>query len=291
MAVLKEAGMAKRVKDDGCMHKALLRCLLKKISFLPVLVLLYSGVMAAEPSAAQGQSSGPYDRGQEREADFRFSAPKGFIGFRFGRFFPRAESDLFYEFFDTFTLEKNDFRAWNFGFDGGVNLHERIDLVFSADTMNRSKYSEYRDYVDLDNNPIIQETNYAQVPLTVGLKFLLIPRGRQVGRYAWLPSRLVPYISAGGGIQWYRLRQRGDFIDFIPGEERPPIEFLEVESTGWAPIGYLGGGADINIFKYAYLVLDFRYSWSKPDVAPGFWGYDTLDLAGLRATAGLQWHF
>ena len=282
--------MIDMLKDHRSTGNFLGRCLLKMISLALVLLFLHPDLVAADPSAASpasAQSSGPDDPGRGREADFLFSAPKGFLGFRIGRFFPRAESELFDMVMSELTLEKNDFRAWDFGFDGGADFHERLELVVSMDYLSRTKLSEFRDYVDEQDLPIIQETNYAQLPLTAGLKFLLIPRGRQVGQYAWLPSRFIPYLSAGAGVMWYRFEQEGDFVDFDTLE----IFYAKLRSSGWTPTGYLGGGIDINVFKYAYLVLDLRYSWAKPELGRDFVGFDNLDMTGLRATAGLQWHF
>jgi len=273
-------------KGIWCMKRCLIRCLKKTIPVSLLLFLLHPGLMAADPSAAQ-PDPGQYDRGQGREADFRFSAPKGFVGFRIGRFFPRAESDLFDMVMSQLTLDKSDFRAWNFGIDGGADFHERFELVFSMDYLSRTMVSEFRDYVDEQDLPIVQETNYAQLPLTGGIRFLLVPRGRQVGQYAWLPSRFVPYLGGGAGVMWYRFEQRGDFVDFDTLE----IFYAKLRSTGWTPTAYLGGGLDINVFKHTYLTLDLRYSWAKPDLGRDYVGFDKLDLAGLRVTAGFQWHF
>ena len=279
-------------KGIWSMKNPLIRCLYKTLPLAFVLLLLHPGLMAADPSSQRRnpeQSTGRYDRDQGREADFLFSAPKGFLGFRIGRFFPRAQGILFDELTDVYTLEKNDFRAWNFGFDGGVDLNERVELVISLDYMTRTKKSEYREYEDLDGLPIVQETNYAQLPLTAGLKFLLIPRGKHVGQYAWLPSRVVPYLSAGAGIEWYRFRQAGDFIDF--SYEDLPIYTDEVESNGWTPVGYLGGGVDINVHTHTYVTFDLRYTWARPELDLSFARYDPVELSGLRASVGLQWHF
>jgi hypothetical protein len=269
--------MMNRSKDIPCTWKFLIHCWQKAVPCALFLSLMHFGIFAGIAVA------------QDRDDDFLFSEPKGFLGFRIGKFFPRADSDLFDEITDTYTLEKNDFRAWDFGFDGGVNLHERVDLVISLDFTNRTKASEYRDWVDSDDLPIVQKTNYAQAPLTAGLKFLLVPRGRKVGQYAWLPNRIVPYIGAGAGIQWYRFKQSGDFIDF--SSEDLDIYPDEVRSSGWTPVGYVGGGFDINIYKQTYVTLDLKYSWAKPELDLSFVGYDPLDLSGIRASAGFQWHF
>jgi hypothetical protein len=248
------------------------------------------GLFAAGPAAANpvpAQYSNQRNQDGNRDDDFQFSAPSGFIGFRIGKFFPRAGSDLFDMVTDQLTLEKNDFRAWDIGFDGGFAAGERVDVVFTLEYSRRTKLSEFRDYVDEQELPITQETYYSQLPLTAGVKFYLLPRGRQIGRYAWLPSRIVPFVSAGGGILWYRFGQSGDFVDF----ETLEIFSADLESSGWAATGYLGGGVDINIAKYTYLTLDLRYSWAKPELDRDFEGFDPLDMSGLRATVGLQWHF
>jgi hypothetical protein len=185
------------------------------------------------------------------------------------------------------TIEKNDFRGWDLGVDGGVNLHDRVDMVFGFDYTKRSKDSMFRDYVDENDLPITQRTEMVQLPFTGGMKFLLIPRGSQFGRLTWLPSRIVPYIGGGGGILWYRLKQEGDFVDESTFEIFP----ASLVSSGWTPTAYAGGGVDILAFKSVFLTLDFRYSWAKPDLKRDFVAFDRLDLSGLRATAGLQWHF
>lgn len=288
----KEAGMSDNAEIILRVGRAFIRYPQKAMAVALFLFLLFSGLLPLDASAAgpaTGQSSGEWSQPGGREDNFLFSAPRGFLGFRIGRFFPRAEGPLFDELTDTYTLEKNDFRAWNFGFDGGVNLHERFDVVISVDYMTRTKKSEYRDWVDEQDLPIVQDTNFTQVPITAGLKFRLIPRGRQIGQYAWVPNRVVPYLSAGAGIQWSRFKQSGDFIDF--GYEDLPIYTDEVKSTGWSPVGYLGGGMDINIHKHTYVILDLRYSWAKPELDMYVVGYDPVDLSGFRAAAGLQWYF
>ena len=251
---------------------------------LMVLVIFTVGSAVVNP--AYGQSSSRSEG--ELEEDFRFSAPKGFIGFRVGKFFPQANSDLFDFITDELTLEKNDFRAWNMVIDGGVSLNNRVELVFGMEYMKRTKYSEFRDWVDDQGLPITQKTYYSQLPLTVGVKLLLIPRGRRIGRYAWLPSRVVPYVGAGVGTQWYRFGQSGDFVDF----ETLDIFYAELESSGWTATAYASGGVDIRIARNTYVVLDLRYSWANPEPnGYDYVGFETLDLDGIRATAGLQWHF
>ena len=200
---------------EGCRCKRsfLIRCVHKAMPIVLSLIFLglFSGGSAVvNPAFAQpsGQSDG------ERDDDFFFSEPGFFIGFRIGRFFPEADSDLFDTITEEFTLEKEDFRAWTLALDGGFPLNERVEVVFSAEYSDRTVHSEYREWVDEEGLPITQKTYITQFPVTAGVKYLLVPRGRQVGRYAWLPSRFVPYVGVGVGVLYYRFGQSGDFIRY-----------------------------------------------------------------------------
>lgn len=250
-----------------------------------VLILFLAGPQLFAESGTAMDSAANQD--QSGKADFSFSAPKGFVGFRIGRFFPQANGDLFNQITSDLTLEKSDFRMWDIGVDGGVDLHKSVELIFSFDYMKRTKASEFRDFVDENDLPITQTTKLEQIPLTGGVKLLLIPRGRGVGRYAWLPSAVVPYIGGGAGVLWYRFQQEGDFVD----ESDSAIFPAQLESSGWTPTLYAGGGADIHVFKSTFLTVDLRYVWAKPELDRNFTSFDALDLSGLRVSAGLQYHF
>jgi hypothetical protein len=266
------------------------RCLQKAMPFVFLVLFLPPGLFAGSEAAAE-QAYRPRANTQneieETNADFLFQESIGFLGFRVGGFYPRTNNDIFNFVTSELTLEKKDFRAFDVGVDFGFSLYERVDLVFSLDKSERSKNSEFRYFVDEIGLPITQTTTYSQQLLTIGFKYLLVPRGRQVGRYAWLPSRIVPFVSAGAGILSYTFKQHGDFVDSTTLEIFPAA----FESSGTAPTIYLGGGADIRLFQAAYLTLDLRYSWAKHDMEGDFVGFDPIDLSGLRMTAGLQWHF
>jgi hypothetical protein len=255
-----------------------------------MLLLLHPSLYAETNSAANSAapaSAAAFSQSRSQQADFLFGNPKGFIGFRIGRFFPRADSELFDMVTDELTLEKSDFWSWNLGFDGGANLHEHVDLIFSLDYSKRTVDSEFRDYVDDRDLPIAQTTRFERLPLTAGIKVLLVPRGRQVGRFSFVPSRFVPFVGAGAGFMWYRFRQVGDFVDFDTYEIFP----ANLESRGWTPTVYAGGGADINLVNRLYLTMDVRYFWASTELKRDFVGFDEIDLAGPQVTVGLQWHF
>ena len=74
-----------------------------------------------------------------------------------------------------------------------------------------------REFTDNNDLPIQQSTKYRRVPLTVGLKYYLADRGRSVGEFAYIPSKIAPYVGVGAGAMWYKFEQNGDFVDFAAG--------------------------------------------------------------------------
>jgi hypothetical protein len=265
-------------------------CLRKTAPFVFLFLFLLPGLFEGSKAAAQQALKQPSNTQNEIEAaksDFLFQKSRGYFGIRIGEFFPKADSGIFRMVTSELTLKKSDFRASDMGLDAGFSMYERVDLIFSLDDSERTGKSEFRDYVDEQGLPITQKTYYSQQMVTAGIKYLFVPRGRQVGHYAYLPSRIVPFVSAGGGLIWYSFKQYGDFVDSATLEIFPAY----LESSGTAPTLYLGGGTDIRLFQAAYLTLDLRYSWAKRDMEGDFAGFDPIDLSGLRLTAGLQWRF
>ena len=223
----------------------------------------------------------------EQKADFLFQKPKTSFGFRGGLFFPQANDGVFDMVTEELTIEKSDFRSWDLGFDFGFSLHTNLELTFSLDFSSRSKNSEFRDYVDDQGLPITQSTKYSQIPLTAGIKYLLIPRGRQIGQYSWIPSRYVTYLSAGSGFVWYEFSQSGDFVDY----ETLEIFSARLESSSFTLTGYLGCGAELNINRSAYLSLDYRYYLAEDEMEDDYVGFDSSKLGGSRLTVGIRWFF
>ena len=221
------------------------------------------------------------------QGDFLFGPPKGAFGIRAGMAFPRADSEIFEFAAENLTLTRDDFNSAMIGFDLAFRLNDRLDAVIGLDYSRGSERSEYRDFVDELDLPIVQETRLSQVPLTASLKFYLTSRGRSIGQYAWIPRSVAPYIGAGGGFVWYRFEQFGDFVDFLD----LAIFTSEFVSDGWAALAHVFAGIDFKLNTKLALGLETRYSWGTAELDRDFVSFDKIDLAGFRATAGLYWKF
>jgi hypothetical protein len=249
--------------------------------WLPVLLVLSTAGMAQASPADQDQSSPAPPR---PAPDFLFGRPDGSVGLRGSWIFGRAASDWYDFVTDQLTLKTGDFNAPAFGTDVNITVARRLDVVIAFDYTQSTSSSEYRRFVDNNRLPISQQTLVRDANISAGVKFALTERGREVGRLAWVPRRLVPYVGAGGGALWFQVRQSGDFVDFTDLSV-----FTDVfDSKGWTPSAHVFGGVDIRILRRAFLSLDGRYLWAAGDLGPDWIDFDPIDLSGLRLSVGIN---
>ena len=169
---------------------------------------------------------------------------------------PRGGSDWYDFVTDQLTLDQGDFNAFAVASDVGVWLPGRFTAVGGVEFTHTNPGSEYRRFVDNNRQPINQATRLNVVHATGGIKYALTDRGRAIGRLAWIPARVAPYLAAGAGATFYQLQQTGDFVDFVDRSVFPAL----FESQGWAPTYYVGGGADIRVLRRMLVERRFQVS-------------------------------
>lgn len=225
---------------------------------------------------------------QAQKADFLFRTPSVALNLRGGYTLARAGGDVFDFTRENLTLDRKDFGAFTIGADIGVRVAPRFDVVLGFAHSGTSARSEFRDWVELtaagDSLPIEQRTRYSQTPLTAGFRYYLVPRGRQVGRFVWIPARVVPYIGATVGTVYYRFEQDGDWVDFQDGG----IFTDELSSSGWTAVGQAVGGVEFGLTPAIALVTEGRLSVANAEPDLDFVGFDGIDLSGLQLTVGLS---
>ena len=232
-----------------------------------------------EPSGtviSTGQSQGT--------PDFLFGRPKGSVGIRSGWMFARAGSDLFTFVQDKLTISRHDFNAAPLAADLGIVVAPRTEALFGFDFSRSSTTSEYRAFVDNNRLPIKQDTLLQQINLSGSVKFALMSRGREVSRYAWIPRTLTPYVGVGGGALRYEFRQEGDFVDFANFH----VFSDTFRSSGWTPSAHVFGGVDVKLWRRLYFTGEARYLWSHAALGRDFSGFQPIDLAGFKMTAGIS---
>ena len=242
--------------------------------WLPViLVLLMSG------AANAGEQDPPPP--PRPAPDFLFGRPSGTLGLRVNWLSNRSGSDWYDFVTDQLTIERKNFNGPGFGTDLGITISPRLDVMVGFDYSQSTTASEYRRFVDNNRLPIEQSTLLRGANISGGLKFALTERGREVGRLAWVPRKVVPFVGAGGGVMWFQVRQNGDFVDYVDLSV-----FTDVfESKGWAPTAHAFGGVDVRVLRRGYVTFDARYTWASGNLGPDWIDVDPIDLSGLRLSA------
>ena len=234
--------------------------------------------IAARPITAQVQQSGH---------GFLFREPRATLTLRLGWNAANARSDLFSFATEQLTLDRNDFSSLGFDADLAVRIRPRTRLVVSLSMSGSEKDSEFRDYLDNNDLPIEQTTSFLRMPVTVGLRQYLTMPGQSIGRLAWIPSRVAPYVGAGAGVMFYQFEQTGDFIDF----ETMEVFADHFTSEKFTPTANVLAGLDYSLSARFGLTTEARYVWARGALSRDFSGFHRLDLSGLSTSVGLTIRF
>ncbi|NJD09268.1 MAG: hypothetical protein FIB01_02110 [Gemmatimonadetes bacterium] len=247
----------------------------------PLLVLAGALVL---PAAAQAQEG------------FRFREPSVQLSLRFGADLPRVSGRLFDDMRDRLTLDAGNFAAENLGADVLFRVAPMLDLGIGLDYAESTAESEYRDFTfdDAQESPIQQVTKLRRVPLNALLRVYPAGRGESLARYAWVPKRFVPFVGGGLGVLWYRLEQEGHFVD----EDTYDIFISKYSTDGAALAGHVLAGADYWVTPAIAFTAEGRYTFASADPGGDYElsiynpsGYTSIDLSGIRLTAGLSFRF
>ena len=141
--------------------------------------------------------------------------------------------------------------------------------------------------METNDEPIRQTTRLARSSLTGGVKVHLLSRGRSLGRYAFIPNRVSPYVGATAGALWYDLDQRGDFVDY----ETLDIFTDYFVSDGTTFTANVIAGSDIWLLQRVGVNIETRYNWAKADLKDSFADFEQIDLRGWQLTAGLSFRY
>jgi hypothetical protein len=239
-------------------------------------------------------------RAQDGGHGFLFREPVAQFSVRGGYASATAGGDLFKQTFELHTLDRSDFGSGTIAADLSFRLTPRLDFALSGAYAGRDAPSEFRKWTEAVEvngqevrRPIEQTNDFRRIPLAASLKYYLASRGRSLGEFAWVPSRLAPYVGAGGGATWYRFRQSGDFVlDPLEVSGSHDIVTDRFESSGWAPSAHVMTGADLTLSPHMGLTGELRYAYSKGKLRGDYEGFDDgIDLSGATATVGLFFRF
>jgi hypothetical protein len=208
------------------------------------------------------------------------AASAGGLDFRAGGFFPRAQSNLFTDDFELYTVSKKDFNGFTGGIEYNARVAHNVELGFSLDGYGRSIRTNYRDFINVDTGgEIRQRLKLDSVPLGISVRF--IPTGRHV--------RVAPYVAIGADLIFWHYEEEGDFIDF-QDPERTIISDRFI-SDGVTPGAHAAAGVRVALNHDFAFVAEGRYQWAKKDNMGGDFNRNQIDLSGASATVGLHIRF
>ena len=259
--------------------------------FAPVsggIALALAAVALLVPDGLGAQATG----GSIFDRDFMFGKPRATLSFNMGYGVARAGSDIFQEMDTLLTLGKRDFDSPVVGGTLAFYVNDRIDLSLQVGFSRSETWSEYVDWVeDLGDGreaPIEQKTRLTRVPMTASILYYPVDRGRQLSRFAWVPTRWSPYVGLGGGRVYYSFQQNGDFLDF----EDFSIFTGDFRSSGYAWTGHALAGAQFALSAQVILSAEGRYSWADAELdRTNFRDFKPIDLSGFQLTAGIGVRF
>lgn len=234
---------------------------------------LSAGTLAAQESSGNG---------------FLFGAPLGSFTFRVGYAGASAGSDLFSQMTKDLSLKRSDFASFGYGADIAFAVHRRVDVIVSADLSGMDKKSDFREWQDNLGKPIEQTTTFARQSYLVSGKYYVLPYGRTLGKFAWVPTRYSPWVSVGLGRTLYNFKQTGDFVDFKNNNRVFSDTF---QSSKWGATAQISGGLDWNLNQRFALTTQAKYLWGKADLNLDFSGFAPIDLSGVGMTGGLTIRF
>lgn len=214
---------------------------------------------------------------------FLFRAPTLRLALSAGVAVPRGQSDIYDLLTEELTLERRDFTSAAIALSAAYRVAPRVEVGLTTSYAGRSVGSESRNFTGEDDLPVLQTTNLSRVGVMATARLSLLAPGRAIGRYAWIPNRVVPFIGGGGGAVWYRLHQEGEFVD----TETLDIFEDQFESKGWS-LGATGfGGADISLTPRVGFSIEGRYLWARAPMNGDFSTFNKIDLSGYDASIGL----
>lgn len=216
--------------------------------------------------------------------DFLLGQPHGLLALRGGWLFANTGTDLYDFISDQLTIDDADFNSSSIAGDLGISLGSRFDVIATLEQADATIPSEYRDFVDTAGVPITQTTRREEWTVSGTVRMALVPRGRRISRFAWIPRAFTPYVGVGGGAVKYDFSQYGSFVDF----QTLRVFTDTFSATGWAPTLHALGGVDVRLYRRLYLTTEARYTWSSAELDAAFVGFEPLGLGGTRVSAGLQ---
>ncbi len=220
---------------------------------------------------------------------FLFREPRVTLKFETGYGFQRAQGAIFDDLLARQTLDRRSFDSPYLGGEFAVRVNEQVDVALGVGYQGSSTVSELWDWEGTDGLPIEQLNELTLVPVVVSGRYFLKPRGRSIGRFAWIPEKVVPYLGAGIGLMSYSLEVSGEFVD----ESDPGLPIYSDRLSTSRNTFLARGAAGVELALGSQFVVngEARYNYARGSLDNDFSGFGDIDLDGFQLVAGVAVRF
>lgn len=188
----------------------------------------------------------------------------------------RGEGDYWPDKETEFTKTADDFQDLAYGVDLQQIFNGYLSLMFSLGYYSTEEQQAYIGFTDRRGNPITHLTRLERAELTAGL--LVHPLGRD--------GLVAPYLGGGFSGYLWRLRERGDFLNFTTTP--PSTVFQELNDEREATGHYWLVGVEVPIFRHLAAFAEVRWEIVEQELGDDFLGFGDLDLSSREVGAGLS---
>ena len=226
------------------------------------------------------------------------SGQDGAFNFRFGGFFPTANSDFWDQNENKFTLDHSDFNGGIGGVGYTASINNYFEFDVNADFYDKSSRSAHRGFVDVNGDLILHDSRLSILPVTVGFRVLPVGRyGRRGAEGRHYVRRPVPYFGAGIGMAYWELEEQGDFVFDDPAG--PTILFDRLKDSGLEFEKHLLVGIEFPVAPEWNVTLEVRRSWAEATPSDAFPSLASsppdpggkMDLGGASVYLGASMRF
>lgn len=208
---------------------------------------------------------------------------------RMGGFFPDGDDLLFEDNETRFTFDTSDLDDFTIGFTYLASISNSFEVGFNLDFYDATTTSAERDYVDEDGFLILHDTTLSQILLAVDVRVLPFGRYRERpgGRRVLQP---VVYLGAGAGLTFWEYEEVGDFVDSSNPLD-PVVFFGRFKDSDTAFRAHAVAGVELPVNPRMQWLVETRYAWADDDLTGDLASFESIELGGWSAYAGLSFRF
>jgi hypothetical protein len=202
------------------------------------------------------------------------------INLKLGLFTPSQDSDLWEQNRRELIFDKNDMQATYFALEFERYLNRGFSLSIEGAHYRKEHYTQFRDFVFENGDPIFHNISLEITSLEVGFK--VYPMGHR--------RVFCPFLGAAFGIYYWHYVQWGDFLE-QEGDDIYIYEDENAQTETYTPGFNINGGFVYRFKRQIGISFSAKYLMVKGELSSFYQGFERFDLGGLVFSIGLNIYF